>query len=210
MNAKKELTGFDYFSYALYAFGGLGLEILLMMIENQVYGSSEKWAVSQHLLHWGLTCLLWGRMTFWLVKRLPSEGESVEAKNVWMAAILAILGIAYTSWVWEGFKPYQEFVSLGAVKFAGQSIYYLFEGMLITLIVAFGQKTFEVWFKTRKNIPFGGLLLAFTWGLIHILTQDAATGLFTFVLSILYGLVYLALRRRVKLAYLVITLIFIL
>ncbi|WP_058304329.1 hypothetical protein [Gorillibacterium timonense] len=210
MNTKKEPTGYDYFSYALYAFGGLGLEILLMMVENQVYGSSGKWSVSQHLLHWGLTCLLWGGMTLMLAKRLPSDGAPVTAKNGLIAGILAVIAILYTSWVWEGFKPYEEFVSLGAVKFIGQYVYYLFEGMLITMIIAFGQKAFEVWFKTRKNIPYGGLLLALTWGLIHILTQGATTGLFTFVLSILYGLVYLALRRNGKLSYLVITLMFLL
>lgn len=59
----------DYIGYALYAFGGLGLEILLMMIETNLYGmTSGSWSTMQHIIHWMITCIIWGCLGVMLVK----------------------------------------------------------------------------------------------------------------------------------------------
>ncbi|NEZ46210.1 hypothetical protein FDF74_03165 [Clostridium niameyense] len=103
-----------------------------------------------------------------------------------------------------------EFSSNGMLKFVVQYIYYGFEGMLITLIIVFGQKAFDMWFKNNRNIPFGGILLAVTWGTVHFLTQGNSTGMYTCILSILYGLTYLSLNGNFKISYIAITLMFML
>ena len=51
-------------------------------------------------------------------------------------------------------------------------------------------------------------MCALTWGLIHILTKDLVTGLGCLVMSLLYGGVYLLLKKNIRYAYIIILLIF--
>lgn len=44
--------------------------------------------------------------------------------------------------------------------------------------------------SSRWSIPWGGIMCALTWGLVHILTKDLATGLGCLVMFLLYGGVY--------------------
>lgn len=81
------------------------------------------------------------------------------------------------------------------------------------IIIVFGQKYGEMKFKNNKkvyNFPWGALLLAVTWGLVHILTKDVLCGIESIMFSIVFGITYLLLRKNTKLTYLFITLMFIL
>jgi len=49
-----------------------------------------------------------------------------------------------------------------------------------------------------------------TWGLGHIITQDLLTGIYSFFISILFGVVYLQMKKNVKYAYIIIAIIFML
>lgn len=209
MKTKKENSAFDHFGYALYGFGGLGLEIILMMIETSIWNTpGTDWSTSQHFIHWGLTCLIWGTIGVLLVKQLPEAKKG--SGSIIAAVFLVILSVTYTSILWNGFKPAIELATNGSVKFIAQYVYYAFEGLLITLIIAHGQNALVKWFPKYQRIPFGGILLALTWGLIHILTQDAVTGLYTGIQSLLYGAIYLSLNKNFKCSYVVLTLIFML
>lgn len=78
--------------------------------------------------------------------------------------VLCIIICLTSTWFdWNGSKVLQEFASKGMLKFVFQYIYYLFEVMLFMLIIVYGQKACEVWFK-RTNIPYGGIVVALTWG----------------------------------------------
>ena len=51
--------------YALYAFAGLGLELLLLgLVEPVLFGgtASSDYSDTQRILHWLLTILCWGAM----------------------------------------------------------------------------------------------------------------------------------------------------
>ncbi|MBO5303173.1 MAG: hypothetical protein J6A92_03900 [Lachnospiraceae bacterium] len=69
---KKE-TGLDYLWLALYAFGGIGLELVLAFgIEPLLYGGTQMadWGTWQNILHWILTCIVWGTVGVILVKHV--------------------------------------------------------------------------------------------------------------------------------------------
>jgi len=58
-------------------------------------------------------------------------------------------------------------------------------------------------------LPYGGLFLALTWGLIHILLQGFQTGIYAFAMAILYGVIYLVFKKNTRYAYILIAVIFI-
>lgn len=208
----KKNSATDSIGYALYAFGGLGIELLLMMIETNLYGqTSRTWSTIEHMIHWVITCFIWGCLGMILVKQLPVIPKNTIKKKDRIFTILIItISIIYTSLVWRGLKPIIELSNLGVSKFLMQYIYYAFESFLMLLIIAHGQKAFEHWFNNIKLIPFGGILLAITWGLIHILTQGASTGMYAVIQALLYGSVYVLLNKDYKISYVAITIMFML
>lgn len=208
---RKENTAMDYLGYALYAFGGLGLEILLMMIETSFWGvPSGSWTIKQHIIHWSITCLIWGVIGLTLMKQSIKICSKIKKVNWFMAGAIIIISIVYTSITWNGFKPAIELSNNGIVKFIVQYLYYAVESLLILLIIAHGQMAFQKWFKNMNHIPFGALLLSMTWGIIHILTQGMATGIYACVQSFLFGCIYLVLNKDIKYSYLAIAFMFML
>lgn len=207
---KKNKT--DSIGYALYAFGGLGLEAILMMIETNVYGqTSGAWSVMKQMMHWIIISFIWGCVGMTLVKLLPAIPKwENKAKDLIPAVIIVFASVIYTTVAWNGFKPVIEFSNLGAGRFFTQYVYYTFESLLITLIVAHGQTALENWFGRTKWIPYGGVLLAATWGLVHISTQDIATGIFSIIQALLFGSIYMVLHKNYKLSYIAIAVMFML
>lgn len=212
----KTRTANGHLNAAFCAFGGLGAEVLVLMAETAVYGQpSGSWPVAYQLIHWTITCMIWGLTGLLLLRQLPAclKGaldKNPDKKQLLLAAAIFAVSVVYTTWAWNGWKPAIELSALGAVKFLFQYVYYAFESLLVTLIIAHGQLAFESRFAGCARIPSGGMLLAATWGLVHIATQGAATGIFTVVQSLLFGSVYLVFRKNFQISYLVIMLMFML
>lgn len=213
---EKKVGASDYLSLALYAFAGFGLEVVLLMILPSVLGvGNSDYTLLHQCIHWGITCLLWGSMAVFLIRLSKRKHDfdimrlnaTPDARGWLLAIVVSVIAIAATTVVWEGFKPVQEYKE--AVRFVFQNIYYLFEAALILLTIAFGQKFGETLFK-RDGLPYGGMFLALTWGLIHILLQGGATGIYAFFMSLLYGTIYIMLRKNVRYSYVVIAVVFIL
>ncbi len=219
----------EYLWYGLYAFAGFGLELVLQMFEGML-GLED--GVFSHCLHLGLTSLLWGMMSFLLYQsskrklkfnimngNLVTEGFTensqgrisiLKKQNIIIVLLLMLAALVCKFFVVGGVKLLMEYNNLGLIRFIFQYIYYIFEVMLIILSIAFGQKFFEeVVKKSDVIIPFGGLFLACTWGLMHILTQDFATGIYAFGMAVVYGMVYVLLNKNAGYAYLLNLILFI-
>lgn len=208
---KKEKTSMDYLGFALYAFGGLGMEILLMMLETNLWGiSSSEWTILQNVIHWTIICIIWGGFAFFLFQQIPKQSSEIKTANMAAAGLIVAASIIYTSFLWKGFKPVIEFKNNGIIKFAAQYVYYVFESMLILLIIVFGQMSFEKMVRRKIQIPAGGILLALTWGLIHIVTQGIDTGIYACVQACLFGIVYLLLDKNIVISYVAIAFMFML
>ncbi|WP_405114243.1 hypothetical protein MHH28_09470 [Paenibacillus sp. FSL K6-1217] len=214
--AEKRVGASDYLALALYAFAGFGLEVVLSMILPSVLGvRGSDYTLIHQCIHWGITCLLWGSMAVFLIRLSKRKYDfdimrlnaKPDARGSLLAVVVSVIAIAATTIVWEGFKPVQEYKDV--VRFVFQNVYYLFEAALILLTIAFGQKFGETLFKI-DGLPYGGMFLALTWGLIHILLQGGATGVYAFFMSLLYGTIYIMLRKNVRYSYLMIAVVFIL
>lgn len=207
----KKVTGFKFILFALWAFAGLGIEMLYaFLLEPVIYNvPMQEWTTVQNIIHWIITCITWGIITVVLIKISKQKYQFNLFENKgsmkiwqWISVIVCAVFLIVVSYIdWNGFKVIEEFKYNGWLKFIFQYIYYIFEAMLITLIIVFGQKACELWFK-KENFPFGGIIVALTWGLVHILTQgDMVSGLFTTLAGIIFGTVYLLVNKDIKKAF---------
>lgn len=216
----QKVTGFNYFSLALYAFGGLGIEVIYAyLLEPVIYGANmQNWTVSESIIHWIVTCITWGIVGYSLIKHSKSkyQFDLFELKPIkmkicqWICVLLCIIFMFFISYNdWGGFKLVIEYQNKGVLKFIFQCIYYAFETILFMLIIIFGQKACEEWFG-KVNFPYGGIIVAVTWGLVHILSKGSVwTGVLTALSGFIYGTVYLLMNRDVKKVYPVLLLMFV-
>jgi len=224
MNVKnKNKKGWNYFVYALYAFAGLGIEVLLaFFLEPFMYGCSmNEWSTAQNISHWVITCVCWGVMCCFLIKTAKSkynldvfEQQKKMKKWQWCVIVAIFVLMLVSSYIdWNGSKVLKELQYNGWLKFIFQYIYYIFEVGLVVLIIVFGQKAFETWFHKgcQVFIPYGGILTGLTWGMVHILTKGSLSmGVSLFLVSIGYGVTYLLVNRDIRKAYIWILLMFLL
>lgn len=215
----KKLTGIKCIIFALIAFAGLGIEVILaFLIEPILYGSTiNSWNTIQNIIHWSLTCISWGFVCYFIINSakknygfdLMQKGSKVKIWQ-WILIIAFIIMSLVISYIdWNGSKVLKEFNYNGLLKFIFQYIYYTFEVMLVTLILIFGQKAFEQWFN-KVNIPYGGIIVAFTWGLGHFFTKDITTGIITMISGLAFGSIYLLVNRNIKKTYLILWIMFVL
>ncbi len=206
----------DYLALGLYAFAGFGLEVVLSMLLPMILGvKGSEYTLVHHCIHWTLTCILWGAMALFLIRLSKKKyafdvmrlNEEPDSKRWLLAVLVSVVAIIVTTVVWGGFKPVQEYK--GIVNFMFQNIYYLFEAVLILLTIAFGQKFGETLFH-KSSLPYGGIFLALTWGLIHILLQGTMAGVYAVFMSLLYGMVYILLHKNIRYSYVLIAVIFVL
>lgn len=193
---KEKNLGAEYFSLALYAFGGLGLEMLYAyLLEPAIYGHGlSDFTPMQSILHWIVTCITWGITAFLLLRYAKRElGFTLDTGKKtklwqWITSCLLILAMTLINIADTGeLKIYHEFKKMDLLAFTFQHIYYLVETILFTLIIVFGQIAMEKWFK-RTNIPFGGILVGLTWGLAHWLTKGSLViGLEGVAVGFLFG-----------------------
>lgn len=207
MNMQNKTTGMDYLYLALYAFAGIGLELVLVGLIEPLFGVSlETYTTAQNIIHWVVICIIWFFVGIFLIKLAKKKYGfdlwentcKLRGRQYVGIAFCLILSVSSHYMDWGGLKPYLELQQLGTLKFIFQYIYYLFEAFLISLIIIFGQKSCEKWFK-NEAIPYGGIVLAFTWGLMHIVSKGSvAVGLLSAFGGFLYGSAYLIVGKDYK------------
>ena len=220
--------GLDFLSYGLEIFAFIGFELLLTYgIEYNLYGYDIKhYTNGQYILHWVLTCAVWLFGAWYVVRECAKKSGVDLFKNLkeksliqgakemsvlqWVMLIVGTVLCLISTWIdWNGSKLLAEFHKRG-VLFPFQYMYYFVEVIMVLLIIVFGQYAFEKWFKNDK-IPYGGILVALTWGLGHWLTKGSLyAGIYTAIGGFVFGSAYLLTRRNMKLSYLFLCIMFIL
>lgn len=215
----KKITGFKFLLLALCAFIGLGMEgFYAFLLEPILYGAqAQEWTTFQYISHWILTCITWGIIATALVKVSKKRYqfdlfEHRKKVEIWQWVCIAVcmvflLVVSYNAW--NGLKIVIEFQRNGFLIFIFQYIYYIFETMLFTLIIVFGQKAFELLLK-KENFPYGAIAVALTWGLAHAITKGSLIiGLKCALSGFIFGIVYLLVNRDIRKTYLILFFMFI-
>lgn len=215
---EKKITGFDYLWIALYACAVFAFELLLSVIENKMGVNFSAATTEQIICHWVVTTVVWsvlGFLVLWIGKKTTNfnifEKTEPLGRKQYMLVLLCFIVIIIASYFdWGGYKPYMEFMNLGALKFIFQCIYYIAEGFLISIVIVYGQKACETWFHNDK-IPFGGIILGLVWGLAHIFTKGSIwVGLLAAFGAFIMGSSYVFVNKDYRKALPIIILLFIL
>ncbi len=212
------------FYLALYAFALVGLELALLAVEPLLGLPSDSFLAQ--IVHWVLTITVWvgggiGLMAWARHRtdfRLRGDAEPRMGIVRWLAVTALVVATLVVQWMLQGgvLPPFAEhnalserFGDAGTVAWLVQVAYYFAELAVIVLIIAFGQRAGEGWFRP-KWVPWGGIVLAMTWGLVHFLTQDTATGVYGIALSLVMGSVHVLTGKNLLITYPILLVMFIL
>lgn len=138
-----------------------------------------------------------------------SKNEDKIYAREWLITWLCFIGCKLITFIdWHTLKIIGEFQEKDPIQFFAQYVYYVVEIALICLIIIFGQKAFETLLKRKTQIPFGGIVLAFTWGCFHFISRgiDLWNGASCMIFSVLSGIMYLKLNRKIAYSYIFIAL----
>ncbi len=205
----------NYLWLALISFACFFLELLSMGI---VFRTADgNYTIAEKSIHSILTACLWAISIAIIVnfsrKRYNYPEKMKNDNNIctreWLVTLLCLSACKLISFIdWHTLKIIGEFQIKEPIQFLTQYVYYIFEVGLICLIIIYGQKAFETLLKKKSQIPFGGLLLAFTWGAFHFISRgiDFWNGISCMIFSVLSGIMYLKLKRKVSYSYIFIAL----
>lgn len=225
----KTAKGTNYLLLALGAFLGLATEgIYAFLLEPAIFKAPiGEWTVGQNIIHWIITCVTWAVIAILLVRTAKQKFgfDLFEKKGAmkpwrWLAVVACAVFMIVVSYIsWNGFefvglkglKTVHEFQNNGLLKFIFQYLYYIVETVLFMLIIVFGQKAFEIWFK-KENFPYGAIAVALTWGIAHIISRgyfDVVNGITSAVSGFIFGIIYLLVKRDIKKTYFILLFLFI-
>jgi hypothetical protein len=222
---KKEKTcGFVILAFLAYV--GFWFDIFISDMFSVIYKKPfENFGFSTNIVYFIIICIawgIWGILLYSISKNklnynIFSSKEKPAKINIYITIFILILITATMTMLWNfSFKPITELDTqiklygiLGIITFIFQYIYYGFETVLIILTISFAQEMGEKILK-KHTIPWGGIFLGVTWGLLHVITKNAGVGFVALIESILFGYTYLLLKKNIAYAYPFIFLMFVL
>lgn len=230
MNKTKIGAG-PYLLHAFIAFGFLGLEFAVLfvsvLIDGRGYQNLGNWPVNWYgaVAHWVLTILVWGVGVFIYIKWSKRKGVfdelvSFETKHTFRYCLIALLaviafsvisGLTSDASIPQIYREYKGFTRMygnaALVVLIFQNIYYIFEMLLVFIILAFFQKAGMLITKNDK-IPWGSIGLCLTWGMIHFISHpEGAFGVA--IWALVPGIMYVLSGRRFWPTYLILLLAFV-
>lgn len=213
----REVKWTKYLWLSLLSFGAFMLEYFSIFVIESILLHVDIWnyTATSKSVHCIIMAFMWavviaGLLTF-SQKYLhfparENKEEKLSLKN-WIITFVCLIGCKILTFIdWHTLKVVGEVQGKNTYQFCTQYLYYVFEVMLIVLIIIYGQKAFETLLKKESLIPFGGIILAVTWGAFHFVSRGVGfeiwNGISTMLFSVLSGVMYLRLNRKCWYSYL--------
>ena len=144
-----------------------GIEVIFLHVDIQNY------TAHQRSIHCIIMVFMWaffiGALLLYSRKQyhFPVRGNKrdiISLKN-WIVTLACFIGCKIMTFIdWHTLKIIGEAQGKTVFQFCTQYLYYIFEVVLVVLIIIYGQKALETLLKKEILIPFGGIILAMTWG----------------------------------------------
>ena len=171
----REVKWTKYLWMSLLSFGAFmleflsifGIEVIFLHVDIQNYTTHQR---SIHCIimvfMWAFfigVLLLFSRKYYHFPER-GNKGDKISLKN-WIVTLACFIGCKIMTFIdWHTLKIIGEAQGKTVFQFYIQYLYYIFEVVLVVLIIIYGQKAIETLLKKESLIPFGGIILAMTWG----------------------------------------------
>lgn len=205
-----------YLWLSLFVFGAFLLEYFsLFVIEMFILQMDlSNYTANQRSIHHLIMVLIWiiyiCSILFYSKKQYEfpknTKTATISTKD-WIISFLCLAGCKIMTFIdWHTLKVIGEIQNKDIFQFIAQYMYYILEIVIVLLIIIYGQKAFECLLKKETNIPFGGIVLALTWGIFHFVSRGVGievwNGISCIIFSILSGIMYLKLGRNYLYSYL--------
>lgn len=163
--------------------------------------------------------LLYTAVPLLIERKIPIEPQKESSiKSGFLAVVIALVVIFLKMFFLKQETPkfiseysnfYQTSGYIGIIGASLQHLYYFSEMALCCYMLRVFQKAGEQLFK-YKNIPYGGIALGVLWGLIvHTISKGISVGFYMFVISVVWGTIYLVSEKNRWLTYFLMTTMFI-
>ena len=202
----REVSWTKYLWLSLLSFGAFLLEyISIFVIEVKfLHVDIQNYTMQQKSIHCIIMAFLWaffiGIFLFFSRKHYhfpetESKREKISLEN-WIVTLACFIVCKIMTFIdWHTLKIVGEAQGKTVFQFCAQYLYYIFEVLLVILIIIYGQKAIETLLKKESSIPFGGIILAMTWGAFHFVSRGVGfeiwNGISTMIFSVLSGVMYL-------------------
>jgi len=214
---ERDVKWTNYLWLSLLSFGAFMLEFFSIFVIESAFLHVDIWnyTTNQRSIHHIIMAFLWtvfiATLLFFskIYFHFPSgqnKEEKISLKN-WLITFSCLIGCKIMTFIdWHTLKIIGEAQNKNTYQFFTQYLYYIFEVMLVLLIIIYGQKAIETLLKKESPIPFGGIILAVTWGAFHFVSRGVGlelwNGLSTMIFSVLSGVMYLRLNKKYLYSYL--------
>lgn len=213
----REVKWTTYLWLSLLSFGAFMLEYVSILVIEMMFLKVDIWnyTADQRSVHCIIMAVMWAAVIavirFFSQRQLhfPSKDtkENKPSRKNRIIALVCLTGCKILTFIdWHTLKVVGEARGKTAYQFCAQYLYYISEVMLVLLIIIYGQKAMETLLKKESPIPFGGLILAVTWGAFHFVSRGVGleiwNGISTMIFSVLSGIMYVRLNRNRLYSYL--------
>lgn len=152
-------------------------------------------------------------------RKIPIElQKESSAKSGFCAIVIALTVIILKMVLFQQETPkfiseYSNFFQtsgyIGIIGASLQHLYYFAEMVLCCYMLRIFQKAGEGIFRYKK-IPYGGIALGVLWGfIVHTISKGISVGVYMFVISVVWGAIYLITKKNRWLTYFLMTIMFI-
>lgn len=210
---KKQITAPILFLLGALCQLGLHAEFLLIEAETYIFDKEyTDFTITESVTHWIVTCVMWGivgLVMFYIATRvygmnILQKERKPSQRGIVIALMLLSSSVGVKYLLLGGWQFIIDFRNQGWFQFIFLYIYYLFEASLLLLSAVFFQEAVEhIAKKKYDHIPWGGAVLALTWGAAHFITTwNITTALFYTAAAFFVGCAYLAAKRNLYTSYL--------
>ena len=182
-----------------------GIEVIFLHVDIQNYTMQQR-SIHCMIMAFFISVLLLFSIKHYHFPVKGNKRDIISLEN-WIVTLACFIGCKIMTFIdWHTLKIIGEAQGKTVFQFCMQYLYYIFEVMLVFLIIIYGQKAIETLLKKESPIPFGGIILAMTWGVFHFVSRGVGleiwNGISTMIFSALSGVMYLRLNRKYLYCYL--------